>query len=384
MLVMNDMRGDARVERAASALGASGYDVTVFALAGDGLPTIEDHGSWLLRRVGSSTTASWRDPLLKLREARERHRAFVEAAAPTRPDFVHAHDADTFAQGLQIARQAGSVFIADAGELYPEMLIANRPATSWGVYAYWTLCEKRGLRRADGAITVGESIAAEFKHRYGVRPVVILSVPALQPVGDRRALRDALGVRDDAVLVLYQGLMNTGRGLEPLIAALDDVPRAHLVLQGAGPALSHYLARVADSEARDRIHYIGFAPTSELTSWASGADIGAVLIENTSLNNRFSSPNKLFQYLMAGIPVLGSDLPEIRRVVDEGECGILCNPGDRHSVIAALRALVDLESAERAAMGARARLLAESRYNWDIEKAKLLGLYERLAARSTS
>ena len=128
---------------------------------------------------------------------------------------------------------------------------------------------------------------------------------------------------------------------------------------------------------------MGRMPSDELHEYACGADIGVVIYEHTTLNNYLAGPNKLYSYLMAGLPIAASDFPGIREVVAGGEVGALFDPANEASISTALRGLLgDLEA--RAAMGTRARYLAETKYNWDLEKRKLLDVYDQLAARSTS
>jgi glycosyltransferase involved in cell wall biosynthesis len=380
MLVMNDMRADARVEREAGTLADAGHAVTVVALSGEGLPRSEERRGWAVRRVAAPGRASWREPVAKVRQGLERQRAFVSAATAARPDVVHAHDADTFTAGEWVARRCRARLVCDAHELYPDMLLANRPSVSVPVLRYWACVERRGLRRADATMTVGDAIAAEFARRYGVRPRPLLNVPLLEPVGDRGALRERLGLAPERVIVLYQGLINLSRGIRPLIDALAAVPEADIVLQGQGAMVDRYLREAAQCGVGDRVHFLGLAPVEELTRWASGADIGAVLIENASLNNYLCSPNKAYQYLMAGICLLGSDFPGIGALIrDEVRCGLVCDPSRPEQVAEALAELVALGPAGRRAMGVRARAAAEARYNWEVEKSVLLDVYDRLA-----
>ncbi len=384
ILVLNDMASDARTWREAAALAEAGHSVTVVALAGEGLLMREDADGFTITRSLSSTTATARQPLRKLRQSREREESAVQAALAARPDIVHAHDTDTLSAGARIKRLTGATLVYGADELYPEMLIANRANVPAPILAYWRSVERRLVPQADAVVTVGDAVAEELRRRFGIEPVVVRSVPQLRPLGDRSRLRQRLGVSEGAVVLLYQGLVNHGRGLSQMIEAVSHVPEVHFAVQGMGPTVDAFLDRVAASPARGRIHYLGKAPQEELHDWASGADIGDLVIENTSLNNYLAAPNKLFGYMMAGVPTLASDFPEMASILGEGPAGITVDPASTGSIVEGLRSLaVDRDLRER--MGANARRLAETRYNWDIEKQKLLELYARLsAARSTS
>jgi glycosyltransferase involved in cell wall biosynthesis len=326
-----------------------------------------------------------RKPWAKVSQSRVRSRQLYDAGISLKPDVVHVHDTDTLAVGVRLKRDTRAFLVWEANELFPEMLVANRKAVSSFVLAYWRNIERTSVEHVDAVITVGDALAAELKRRFPVSPVVVRSVPDLVPMVDRHLLREHLGLPEEAVILLYQGLINHGRGIEQVIDILEHVPGVHFVFQGTGPTLDSVLRYAAASRSSSRIHYAGCVPTHELHKWASGADIGDLLLENTSLNNYLAAPNKLYQYLIAGIPVLASDFPEIAAVVDEGPAGMVADPLNPEAMVRALAQLAE-DTDLRATMGARARELAEARYNWGIEKQKLIALYDELAlaARSTS
>lgn len=382
MLVLNDMTADARVEREASALAEAGHDVTVFALRSADASLTEVREGFTVRRVANLTTATWRQPLMKYLQLRERSRALRRSATGFSPDVVHAHDADTFAIGLAVQRATGCRMVADAGELYSEMLVSNRIATPRFVLRHWDRTERRGIVRADAAITVGDGIADEFARRYSRRPEVLLNVAPLQTLPDQSPLRESLGLDAAATVVIYQGLLNMGRGLEVAIEALRSAERVHLVLQGDGPTREALLEHAQRAGVSSRVHYAGMVPVHELNMWACGADAGMLLLEDTSLNNRYATPNKLFQYMMAGLPVVATRLPGIEAAVTE-DMAMLVDALTPRAVALVLERLAEDRDVLRG-MRAESRRLAETRYNWDIEKQKLLDVYDRLAARSTS
>jgi glycosyltransferase involved in cell wall biosynthesis len=378
-LRLNDMTRDNRIQREATALAEAGHAVTVLALRGQGLCAVDDSGVFALRRVADATDVSWRSPVAKLAQTRERGRSLAEAACRLRPHVVHCVDSDTLAVGALVARRTGAKVVYEAAELYPDMLLANRAHVPAPVLAYWRRIERRFVPRADAVITVGDAIAEEIRRRFAVDPVVVRSVPILEPPADRGLLRRELDVSDDQVVLLYQGLINYGRALSVMIDAVALVPSVVFAIQGYGPLVEPVLAYAREAGVADRVRYLGAAPIDRLHGYASGADIGDVVLENLSLNNYLAEPNKLYQYLMAGIPVLGSDFPGMRPIVEGERTGLVCDPTDAKSVVAALQCLVS-DAPLRAEMGQRARRLAETRYNWEYESRTLVDLYRRLLA----
>lgn len=383
MLVLNDMRADARVEREASALAEAGHEVAVFCLRSAGVPECEDRAGFQILRCADYSTKSWRSPVAKMRELVARSSALRDAAIAWRPEVVHAHDSDTLAAARAAADKVGARLVYDAHEPYPDMLKEFGSQGSWPVQAYWKRLERRLVPRADAVITVSDGLAAELVRRFDVNPVVVRNVCSLVPIGSPSRLRSELGLSDDSrLLILYQGVLIPGRGLVRLIEAVAQVSDVVLVVQGFGPEKEAMQLRVQQLGIEDRVRFMGRKAPSELHDYASGADAGVVIYEHTTLNNYLAAPNKLYAYFMAGLPVMSSDFPGLSGIVEGGGTGVTFNPSDTSSIVAAIRALTDPDSRKK--MGARARELAETRYNWDIEKQKLLELYERLATRSTS
>jgi glycosyltransferase involved in cell wall biosynthesis len=377
MLLANSMTADARVAREASALADAGHDVVVLALRATGSPDEERIDGYAIRRVADYTTAGWRRPWRKLGQMRARTRAFVDAAMSMGPDVVHANDSDTLAAGSMAATRTCAALLYDAHELYPDMLQEHGIRGSAPVQAYWRDLEARLVPKADAVITVSDGLASELRRRYAVEPIVVMNVPRVQPLAPRGRLRSELGLAPETPLVLYQGVLIQGRGLVGLVEAVASLPGVVLVVQGSGPEEVPMRQRVEALGVGDRIHLTGHQPLSTLHEYACDADVGVVIYEPTTLNNRLAAPNKLFAYLMAGLPVAGSDFPGLAAIVAGEGVGAVFDPTSPVSVASAISGL--LGDPERlAGMRARARVLAESRYNWGIEKEKFLAVYRRL------
>ncbi len=379
MLVLNDMTWDARVDREAAALVEAGHSVTVLALRSDGSAEHERRDGYAIHRVAEHTSASWSRPLRKVGELRRRARTLVNAAIELAPDVIHAHDTDTLVAAAQAARLLGVPLVYDAHELYPDMISEFGARGSWPVQRYWHTIERRHIPRAAAVITVSDGLAAELRSRFGVSPVVVRNVPVLSPLARTGRLRAELGLLgDDRRIALYQGVLIPGRGLRSLVEAAARVPGLILAIQGFGPEEAPMKERVRALGAEERIRFMGKKTPAELHEYACGADIGVLIYERTTLNNYLASPNKLYSYLMAGLPVAGSAFPGIAEVVLDERVGLTFESSDIGSISAALEALV-ADPAARQEMGDRARLLAETRFNWTVEKQALLDAYARLA-----
>ncbi|MEA2520296.1 MAG: hypothetical protein QOF49_2376, partial [Chloroflexota bacterium] len=162
--------------------------------------------------------------------------------------------------------------------------------------------------------------------------------------------------------------------------AILTVPGAVLVLLGYG-RLEAGLAELADREPyRGKVFLIDAVAPSELLAWTASADVMVMAIQPSSLNHRHTTPNKLFEAMAAGVPVVASDLPGMATIVRATGCGELCDPTDATAIATAIRTILASSSAERAARRSRCLAAAHDTYNWESQVGTLLELYDRLLA----
>lgn len=377
MVVLNDMRGDARVEREAYALSSAGHQVCVLALKAADLPAQETRDGYRIQRVADYTTVGWRNPMRKLGQLREREKAITDAGIALRPTVVHAHDTDTLVAASRIAEAVQARLVYDAHELYPDMISEHGLGGTLPVQRYWRQVERKIVPSADAVVTVSEGLAEVLHDRYGTDAVVVRNVPAIRELTSSDRLRRELGIDADDGVVLYQGVLIAGRGLTTLMRAMSAVRGAVLVVQGSGPEEARMREVAAAHGVAERVRFMGHIPQAELHDYACSADVGVVIYEATTLNNRMAAPNKLWAYRMAGLPVVASDFPGLRAAVEGDGVGLLFDPSSETSMASALNDILS-DAHRRDTMAQEARRLAEQRDNWDREKAILLGLYDSL------
>ncbi len=237
--------------------------------------------------------------------------------------------------------------------------------------------ERFVVRRASFVITTNESRARILHERHGRAEVTVLqNVPALV---DEVTPLDP-GFEPGRRTILYQGgIYASGRAFRETIFALPLLEDVDFAILGFGREHDLDLIRRWAGEAgvADRVRLLPPRPFDELVRTASAATIGIVPIRARTPNSLYGDTNKLFEYLMAGLPVVASEIPEVARVVGSGDppVGELFDPSSSESIAKAIRTVLDDRYGERRQ---EARRLALSRYNWSVEERALLAIYGRL------
>lgn len=376
MVVLNTFVNDARVSRMATTLSEH-YDVSIFARHAQDLPKQEKFGDVTVQRHSvSADHAGW--AFLRPLRYVELLVRFIVGAVRMKPTVVHAHDLNALPIGYLISRLTGAKLIYDAHEMWSEQEIQNSLPRYIRVIGRWF--EKRYSRRADAAISVSEGIADEMQRRFNLEKVnVVRNLPSHHPVDRSESpLRRHLAIDSQDFIVLYQGALSSGRGVECLIEAflqLDD-PRLQLVLLGNGPLKADLEEAVPPTELNSRVHFISAVPHAELLYWTAGADTGVHPMVGSCLNHKLALPNKLFEYLQAGLPIIVSDMPEMATFVRKEKIGLVFEDGNAEELarnIAALSEDHDLVDTFRA----EARRVAAIE-NWENESQKLSAIYTAL------
>ena len=318
---------------------------------------------------------------LTLRMASYWRRARAELVA-WRPDAVHAHDANTLTPASRAARRLRVPLVYDSHELWTHRNVrADRPvAKRWE-----RLVEKRGIRRADVVVTVSPSIADWLQSRYRLRraPLLVRNIPASSPTaGDRSRgrLRELASLADDARVLVYCGGVTTNRGIERVVDALAHLDDDHhLVALGPASAVvaAELMRRADETGVADRVHLVGAVDAHEVTTALADGDVSFVLTRPSCLSYRFSLPNKLFESLHAGLPVIANDLPDTGAIVRGAGAGVVVGENaDARELAGAVRsALADRDRLSLAAREAARGL------QWEDDIATLVAAYAEVTVR---
>jgi len=246
-----------------------------------------------------------------------------------------------------------------------------------------TSVERFLIKRVDGIIVVSDSIADILVKRYGIeRPTVIFNCAPYKEYRRTTIIRDLLNIKDDKRIVLYQGLISRGRGLENLVSAARYLDDAVVVLIGDGNLKGELIRKVKEEDLEEKVKFIDAIPYKELLDYTMSADLGVHPVQNTCLNHYYCAPNKLFEYLMGGLPVAVSNFPDMRRIVENEGVGETFDPEDPKDIARVINNILNDEKKYNRRRR-NALKIAKERYNWEKESRKMLEFYERTRTAKT-
>lgn len=414
MLVWNRFVSDARVLREAHTLIAAGFDVTVVAIRvrdDDALSEVLPHelrvqrvsrrapkGMRLVMLPRLALRRLWRTfnrrvlgrelppviyssprwweldrKLVFLAEELSINAQMARCVLRLRPDVVHAHDVNTLIPGWWSARRVNAALVYDAHEIS-----ADREGYHGRIWLV-KLVERFLGKAAEGRITTTQARVDWFKAEYGYPDTVVLqNRPVKRIVESSDRIRREFNIPAGSPVVLYQGGLQWGRGLRNLLEAVRGLPDVHLAFVGDG--VQRVSLEAAAIDIRHRVHFTGMVSLDELPVWTASADVGVQCLRNTCLNHYTTDSNKLFEYVMAGLPVVASDFPEIRAVVEQYDLGILVDPDDISALRDALRRMCE-DSTMRIGFSNNA-VRAREDLDWGSQSEALVALYKELSFRA--
>jgi glycosyltransferase involved in cell wall biosynthesis len=255
-------------------------------------------------------------------------------------DMYLANDTDTLIANFLVSRIRRKPLAFDAHEMFPEVPeVTGRRF----VKAVWTAVEDWIFPRLKRTYTVCRSIADVYHQKYGLDMQVVRNIPlARRPEEAVPAPAPRVGV-DGKKVLLYQGAVNVGRGIEWMIDAMPGLDEFVFYVVGDGDVLEDLKERVRLRGVGDRVFFTGRVPMEQLPAYTACADVGINLLENVGLNYYYSLPNRIFDYMRAGVPVLASDFPEIRRIVAGYGIGRLVDRYDPAFLAKTIREMVAQE-----------------------------------------
>ncbi|MGN1401798.1 MAG: glycosyltransferase [Bacillus sp. (in: firmicutes)] len=288
-------------------------------------------------------------------------------------DIYHSNDLNTLPQGYTCAkiRFRKKKLVYDSHEVQTSRTGYHSPI-------YGKL-EKFFIGRIDSMIVENHTRAKYNEELYGLYPNVLHNYPFVNeaPIDDRVDLHGMLGLPADEKILLYQGGIQTGRGLDKVIQAVPKFKEGTVVFIGDGKIKPELEQMVLEMNLQDRVKFIPKVPLQELPKYTRCGYLGFQVLNNVCFNHYSASSNKLFEYLMAGVPVVGCRFPEIQGVIEKEKVGVCVDSHDPDSIAKGVNYLLD--HPEVRDQMSKNCLKARANYNWMNEKEHLIKLYDQLA-----
>ncbi|RIY41603.1 hypothetical protein CJP73_06425 [Neopusillimonas maritima] len=299
---------------------------------------------------------------------------FIPKILKEKADVFVAHDLSTLESAALAAQAHGAKLIYDSHELYCEQELSSR------VKRLWEKIEAAYIKQCSFVITINQSIAEELQRRYDLTSVkVILNAEVSDAtLTYEKYFHSRYGLAFNEKIVLYQGTIDESRNIRVLIDAFRLLCNSNVVLifLGAGKHVPRLRRLVMEYGINSKIYFHDAVPQEQLLSLTKSADVGIIPYLPTCLNNYYCTPNKLFEYIATGVPIIASDLPELRRFVNGYQIGEVCEMVCPKTVAVTLDSFFsDPKAYEYFKSNVRevSKLLS-----WDVEKIKLLSIYRNI------
>ncbi|WP_167629249.1 glycosyltransferase family 4 protein [Listeria valentina] len=404
MFVWNEFTNDARVLRECTALHEAGYRVFLIALRGNQEKLEKPLDQFYVRRVRFNWPKpkrfwskfliiilwgllTWFSPLLgmilvamwfliyqtKCGSFLKKVIQIVEMiywGIRTQTDVYHANDLNTLFQAVVCAKWLkNKPLVFDSHEV-------NLSRTGYNA-AYYGIAEKWLLHFVDRCIHENHTRAKFIRRVYGFYPAVVYNYPFFSDETEvPYNLHEKLNIANDEPILLYQGGLQSGRGLEKLIDATPLIKRGVVVFLGDGKLRAELIRQTERLRLQHRIKFLPKVPVGELPLYTRNAYLGIQLLNDTCFNHYSAASNKLFEYMMAGVPVVACSFPEIRKVVTKEKIGVIVQSNDVNSIARGINEMLD-HPEMRDEMSQNARK-ARLRYSWEREQEGFLRIYQEL------
>lgn len=320
--VSNDLISDRRVDKVCSSLNKKGYDITlVGCIKKTNKPINREYKTKRFKMLFKKGFLFYFEYNLRL---------FLQLLF-IRKDAFLCNDTDALPANFLASKICRKPLIFDAHELFPEVPeVVNRRF----VKGFWQKIEDIIFPHLKYSYTVCQSIADYYNRRYGIEMGVVRNIPSMILKEDDSPTPDIK--KEGKKILLYQGAINVGRGLEWTIKAMNYLDNCLLYICGDGD-LTEEMKQLARNEGvEDKVIFTGRIPADRLDNYTKQADLGFVLLANLGLSYYFSLPNRIFDYMKYGVPVLATKFPEISRIVEGCNTGLTTetdNPKELATII---------------------------------------------------
>lgn len=295
-------------------------------------------------------------------------------ALKEKADIYHFHDPELLPWMVKLKKKTRAKVIYDVHEDYPKQILSKHwiPKIFRSIIAnIFDIYEKKAIKNFDFIITVGEDVKEKFK-KLNPNVETIKNYPNLDYFKNISANLFSKSV----FTLIYTGGLTRERGIKEIVKALEFLPEnVELILLGEFVP-SDFEKEIRKMEGFKKVKYFGQVPFKEVPKYLAKADIGIVCFLPLP-NNINSNPNKLFEYMLVGLPVIASNFPLWKEIIEGNKCGICVDPLNPIEIAKAIHYLIE-HPEEAKKMGENGKKAVLEKYNWESESKKLLKIYEEL------
>jgi glycosyltransferase involved in cell wall biosynthesis len=354
VLVSNDLTFDQRVRKTCEVMIAAGHEPI---LVGRELPESEPYDG--PGRAVRFPLFFKSGPFFYV----ELQLALLKWLGKAEVDRIWANDLDTLLPSIVVGRHRKIPVVYDSHEFFTEAAgLTGKPFRR----RIWLFVERYCIPKLGKMLTVNESIAKEFRQRYGVKVDVLRNMPVLKPIPEvspRTAFLE-FGIPTDLPILLLQGAyMDRDRGTSDAVDALAVMTDVRLVLVGAGIEFDESVERINDPRWKDRLHCIPRLNYDKLRILTASADVGLSLDKGLHTNYLLSLPNKLFDFIHVGLPIVASPMVEVRRIVEENGVGVVLKDVTSEAIA---KGVSEVLSKPREFWFSKC-MIARENLNWDVD-----------------
>lgn len=364
MLLKNHFINDNRVFREAFALKKHGYNVQINCLHDVGLPKSETMSGFKVNRIQfySRTSNSRIKQLIPIL-------LFAIKSLFNTADIIHCHDIDVLPIGvlIKIISFGRKKIVYDAHEYETE-----RNGIKGWIQTVFRIVERICIKFVDEVITVSDSIANEYVRLYSIKkPTIVLNIPTVYKVDNKKDLfRKKFNIPKSSIIFLYQGGIFKRRGIEELLTAFKNVEKNKVIVFMGDGNLTNKVKEA--SKEYKNIFYHEAVDKDVLLEHTSSADIGFLILDTTCLSYYYASPNKFFEYIHAGIPVIISDLYDMKKILSKYKNGLVLEN------TSLLQKLISSQTKESINKMKKNIPTLQKMYTWGKQEIKLIKLYKSL------